>query len=159
MRDNPSRRSGKTTSVMTRTVARLLLLPALVTAGAILVKGYVQPGDGFSAGIVAALGVLLQYLAFGRTEAERLPLVRHSLRLAFAGLIVTLLLAVVPMFLGEPILTHYPRPGAGVVYLGTLELITAVLFDVGVFLLVFGFATGTMAAFARAITGEGGVER
>ena len=54
------------TSTMTRTVARLLLLPTLVTALAILVKGYTQPGDGFSAGVVAALGVLLQLMVFGR---------------------------------------------------------------------------------------------
>jgi multisubunit Na+/H+ antiporter MnhB subunit len=142
-------RSGAT-SVMTRVVARLLLLPTLVTAVAVLVKGYAEPGDGFSAGVIAALGVLLQYLAFGREEAERsLPV--HGLgKIAVAGLLLALGIAALPLFLGDALLTHYPPPGSEVVYLGTLELITAVAFDVGIFLLVFGFATGTIRIVALA---------
>ena len=57
---------GGPTTILTQTVARLLLLPTVVAALAILIKGYAEPGDGFSAGVVAALGVLLQHLALGR---------------------------------------------------------------------------------------------
>jgi multisubunit Na+/H+ antiporter MnhB subunit len=121
---------------------------------AILVKGYAQPGDGFSAGVVAALGVLLQYLAFGRREIEKLPVARLAGKGAFFGLLVALLVAAAPMLLGEPVLSHYPRPGSEAVYLGTLELITAILFDAGIFLLVFGFAVGTIRIFARTIADE-----
>lgn len=138
------------TSPMTRTVARLLLLPTLVTALAILVKGYTQPGDGFSAGVVAALGVLLQLMVFGREEAEKIPGVRQAGALAFIGLLAALVLAVVPLLLGESVLTHYPPPGAGVVHFGTLEFITAVLFDCAIAMLVFGFAVGTVGAISRA---------
>jgi multisubunit Na+/H+ antiporter MnhB subunit len=140
------------TSVMTRVIARLLLLPTLVTAAAILVKGYAQPGDGFSAGVVAALGILLQYLAFGRKETERLLPVRGLGKVSFLGLLVTLTVAAIPLFLGEPILTHYPTPGgAEVIHLGTLELITAVAFDVGIFMLVVGFGVGTIRILAWTI--------
>ena len=140
------------TSVMTRVIARLLLLPTLVTAAAIIVKGYVQPGDGFSAGVVAALGILLQYLAFGREKTERLLPVRGIGKLAYGGLLLTLTVAVVPLFLGDPLLTHYPRPGGSdVIYLGTLELITAVAFDVGIFFLVLGFAVGAISLIAARI--------
>ena len=142
------------TSLLTRTVAKLLLLPTLVAAFALLVKGYVQPGDGFSAGVVAGLGVVLQYLAFGRERAERLPVVRHAGIVAFVGLLLALLVALLPLFMGDPILTHYPPPGGKVVHLGTLELLTAVLFDVGVFLLVFGFAVGTVGMISRTVEGE-----
>ena len=142
------------TSVLTRTVAKLLLLPTLVAALAILVKGYIEPGDGFSAGVVAGLGVVLQYLAFGREEAERLPVVRHAGIVAFFGLLISLLVALAPLLLGDPILTHYPPPGGEVVHLGTLELLTAVLFDVGVFLLVFGFAVGTVGMISRTVADE-----
>ncbi len=140
--------------VMTRTVAKLLYLPTLFVAAAILVKGYAQTGDGFSAGVVASLGVLLQYLAFGRHKAEKLPLVRSAGKIAFVGLLVALLVAAAPLFLGDPVLTHYPRPGQDVVYLGTVELITPVLFDVGVFLLVLGFVVGSVNLIARAIADE-----
>lgn len=142
------------TSIMTRTIARVLLLPVFLTAAAILVKGYAEPGDGFSAGVIAALGILLQFLAFGREAAQKLPFVRHAPSVAFVGLLVSLGVAAAPLFMGDAVLTHYPPAGAKPVYLGTLELITAVVFDVGVFLLVFGFAVGTVSIFARAIADE-----
>ena len=140
--------------IMPRTVAKLLFLPTLVAAVAILIKGYAQTGDGFSAGVVASLGVVLQYLAFGRREAEKLPLVGLAGKGAFVGLLIGILVAAVPLALGDPIFRHYPGPGEPVVYLGTLELITPVLFDVGVFLLVFGFAVGSVRAIAHTITRE-----
>lgn len=146
--------NSSVTSVLTRAISKLLLLPTLVAAAAILVKGYTQPGDGFSAGVVAALGVLLQYLAFGREEAEKLPVVRSAGVLAFVGLLISLLVAVVPLFLGDPLLTHYPPPEGEVLIFGTLEILTAVLFDVGVFLLVFGFSVVTTSILARTIADE-----
>jgi multicomponent Na+:H+ antiporter subunit A len=140
--------------VVTRAVARLLYLPTLLIAAAILVKGFVQTGDGFSAGVVAALGILLRYLAFGHEEASRALPVRYATAISFAGLLVALGVATVPLFLGGAVLTHYPPPGTEPVHLGTLELMTAVLFDFGVFLLVFGFAVGVVSFFARAIARE-----
>ena len=140
--------------ILPRTVAKLLFLPTLVAAVAILVKGYAQTGDGFSAGVVASLAVVLQYLAFGRREAEKLPFVGLAGKGAFVGLLIGLLVAAVPVALGDPVFNHYPGPDAHVVYLGTLELITPVLFDVGVFLLVFGFAVGSVRAIAHAIARE-----
>ncbi|MDQ5812435.1 MAG: oxidoreductase, partial [Actinomycetota bacterium] len=142
--------------VVTRAIARLLYLPTLLVAAAILVKGFVETGDGFSAGVVGALGVLLRYLAFGHEEAKRLLPVRYATAVAFAGLLVALSVAAAPLFFGEAVLTHYPPPGTEPVHLGTLELMTAVLFDFGVFLLVFGFAVGVVSFFARAIAREEG---
>jgi multisubunit Na+/H+ antiporter MnhB subunit len=135
--------------VVTRAVARLLYLPTLLVAAAILVKGFVETGDGFSAGVVAALGVLLRYLAFGHEEAKRLLPVRYATAIAFAGLLVALSVAALPLFFGEALLTHSPPPGTEPVHLGTLEVMTAVLFDFGVFSLVFGFAVGVVSFFAR----------
>jgi multisubunit Na+/H+ antiporter MnhB subunit len=71
--------------------------------------------------------------------------------LAMAGLLLSLLVAFVPILLGKPIMTHFPPPGGGVIQLGTVELLTAVLFDVGVFLLVLGFSAGTIVAIAHTI--------
>ncbi len=142
------------TSILTQTVARILLLPTVVAAIAILVKGYAEPGDGFAAGVVASLGILLQHIAHGRGEAERLAVVKNAPLVAGAGLLLSLLVAIVPLFFGEAVLTHYPKAGAEVIYLGTLELITPVLFDVGIFMLVFGFVVGTINFFARTISEE-----
>ena len=141
-------------TALTRAIARLLLLPTLMVAAAILVKGYVEVGDGFGAGVIAALGILLQYAAFGAREAGRLPPVRFAPAIAFAGLLLALLVAFLPTLRGEAILTHSPAPGAPVVHLGTVELLTAVLFEVGVFLLVVGFAIGAIDMIAR-VAGDG----
>jgi len=138
------------TSAMTQIVARLLLAPSLVIASAVLIKGYSSVGDGFSAGVIAALGVLAQYLAFGYREADRLLPVRLAPVGAVAGLLLALVVTFSSVLRGEPLLTHSPPPGSEVVHLGTLELITAVAFDVGVFLLVFGATVGILRAVAMA---------
>jgi multisubunit Na+/H+ antiporter MnhB subunit len=138
-------------SVLTREISRLLLLPTFVAAIAVLVKGYSDTGDGFSAGVIAATAILLQYLAFGYHEVEaRLP-VRHAPALAFVGLLLALLVAFGPVFLGDGLLAHMPAPGEHVIHLGSLEFHTAVLFDIGVFLLVLGFSVNTMSLIARAV--------
>ena len=135
---------------VTQTVARLLLLPTLMIAAAMLIKGYADVGDGFGAGVVAALGVLAQYVAFGVDEAERRLPVRFAPHAVVGGLALALATAFSGLPAGDPPLTHQPPPGADVVHLGTLELLTAVLFDVGVFALVLGAAVGILHAFARA---------
>lgn len=138
------------TSALTQAVARLLLAPTLMIAFAILVKGYSDVGDGLNAGVVAALGVLAQYLAFGAREAERLLPTRLAPAAVVGGLALALLTAFAPVLAGDPVLTHVPAPGAGFVHVGTLELLTAVLFDVGVFLLVLGAAVGIIHSIAAA---------
>ena len=144
------------TTVLTRMVARLLLVPVLMVAAAILIKGYVDVGDGFAAGVIAALGILLQYLAFGRaTVREALP-VRHAAKLAVAGLLLALAVAFAPVLAGGAPLQHAPAPGAEVVHLGTLELLSAVAFDVGVFALVLGMVVATIGLIAGTREEEAG---
>jgi multisubunit Na+/H+ antiporter MnhB subunit len=120
-----------------------------MVAAATLVKGYVDVGDGFSAGVIAALGVLIEYLAFGRAQAEVFAPPASVRRLALLGLLLALLVVFVPALAGKPLLNHFPAPGGRVIHLGRLELHTAVVFDVGIFLLVFGFAVTVIHQLAR----------
>ncbi|MDX5893664.1 MnhB domain-containing protein [Rubrobacter radiotolerans] len=138
---------------MTEVVARVLFAPSLVAALGVLVKGYADTGDGFNAGVIASLGVLVQFVVFGYETASKLPLIRYIPAFGLSvGLTVALLPAFVPLLFGEAIFTHWPPPGASVATFGTLEFITAVVFDVGVFLLVFGFGVGAISYVARAIS-------
>jgi multisubunit Na+/H+ antiporter MnhB subunit len=121
-------------------VARGLLLPTLVVAVALLVKGYADVGDGFAAGIVAALGILLQYLAFGHDEVRRALPVHLAPVVAFGGLALAVAVLLVPVFLGGAPLEHWPAPGDEAIHIGSLELITPFVFDIGVFGLVLGAA-------------------
>ena len=126
-------------TIAVRAVARLLLAPSLVVGVAIMVKGYTSVGDGFSAGVIVALAVSLQYVAGGvrRTEAA-LPLLRRAPLVAGAGLLLALAVGFFPILSGQPIFTHWPPPGVHPMRIGTLEALTAVVFDIGVFLLVVG---------------------
>jgi multisubunit Na+/H+ antiporter MnhB subunit len=133
----------------TQTLARLLLAPLLVLAAGMLVKGYTDVGDGFAAGLLAAVGFVLQDVAFGQRRAESLLPVRWAYRLALGGLGLALAVAVAPMLAGEPVLKHRPEPGVSPVKVGTLELITPVLFDVGVCLLVLGTVVTGLHLFAH----------
>jgi multisubunit Na+/H+ antiporter MnhB subunit len=142
------------TSVLTRSISRGLLAPILVVSVAILVKGYADVGDGFAAGIVASLGVLLQFVAFGRERVAALLPVRAAPLLAMAGLGVAVAVFAVPVLAGGAPLEHWPPPGQEPMHVGSLELITAVVFDVGVFLLVLGSAVAIIDALATAGSGE-----
>ena len=126
-------------TIAVRAIARLLLGPSVIVAVAIMVKGYSDVGDGFSAGVIVALAVSLQYVAFGlrRTEAE-LPFLRLAPFVAVAGLLLALAVGFFPVVSGKPIFTHWPAPGAHPTRIGMLEILTAVAFDIGVFLLVVG---------------------
>jgi multicomponent Na+:H+ antiporter subunit B len=137
-------------TLLTRTIARLLLLPTLVVAVATMIKGYAQAGDGFSAGVIAATAILLQYLAFGRRAVHHLLPAYLAPAAVLFGLLLALLVAFLPSVLGQPPLTHVPAPGAAVISLGALAVHTAVLFDLAVFCLVFGFVVGVLDRFGAA---------
>ena len=133
-------------------VARLLWAPSLVVAAALIVKGYVDVGDGFSAGVIVALAIALRYVTIGTERAERgLPILRRSPAVATAGLLLALAVGFLPVAAGDPPFTHWPAPGDHVAKLGTLEFVTAVAFDIGVFLLVCGSLVTLVHHLARLV--------
>jgi multisubunit Na+/H+ antiporter MnhB subunit len=141
-------------STVFEVVAPRLLGPAVMVAAAMIVKGYADVGDGFSAGVVVALAVALRYVTLGAERAELgLPLLRHAPVLAASGLLLALVIGFFPVVVGDPPFTHWPPPGEPVVELGTLELTTAVAFDVGVFLLVAGVLVELIHQLRRLVEG------
>ncbi|NMH95163.1 sodium:proton antiporter [Pseudonocardia bannensis] len=117
----------------------MLLGPTLMVAAALVAKGYAEVGDGFGAGVAVALAIALTYVALGGARAEAaLPVLRHGPKLAVGGLLLALATGFFPLLLGEPPVSHRPAPGEHVVKVGTLELFTPLVFDIGVFLLVVG---------------------
>lgn len=131
-------------------IAPKLLGPALMVAAAIIVRGYTDVGDGFSAGVIVALAVALRYVALGVEEAERtLPILRRAPAAAVAGLLIALASGFFSLALGDPPFTHEPGAGEYAIKIGTLEVITAILFDIGVLLLVTGALVTLVHQLAR----------
>ena len=131
-------------------IVRIIVPVSVMIAAAVLIKGYADTGDGFSAGVIVSLGALVLYAAYGVEAADRLLPMRRAIHVAILGLLIALAVAFIPVLLGEPIFTHAPAPGSKPVYIGTLELITAFAFDIGVFLLVAGSVIAMLRVVATA---------
>lgn len=123
-----------------------------MVAFATLVKGYAEAGDGFAAGVIAGLAFLMQYVAFGERHVRRALHTRLAPGVAMLGLTVALAVTFLPVLRGLPMLTHWPPPDAAVIHFGRVELITAFVFDIGIFLLVLGFTVTGLTLVARAET-------
>lgn len=131
-------------------VAPRLLAPAIMLAAALIVKGYTDVGEGFSAGVIVALAVGLRYVVLGRSRADRtMALAQRADVIAAGGLLIALAFGFAGVPFGQPPFTHLPPPGAEAIRIGSLELTTAMGFDVGLFLLVFG----SLLVLIRQLTG------
>ena len=123
-------------SLILTTVTRLVFFVVLLFSLYLLLRGHNNPGGGFIAGVMSALGILLQAIA------SDLRYVRQVLRaeprlLTSVGLLISLITGLVPMLFGYPFLTstfgHLHAP-----WLGEVELASAFFFDLGVYLVVVG---------------------
>lgn len=120
-----------------RPLAGLLVLVSLV----LLWRGHNLPGGGFIGGLVAAVGFILVVLTFGNYQARALMWVRPTL-LVGAGIGCAVLAGVIGLLGGHDFLK-----GLWFFPLG-LPLGTPLLFDVGVFLTVFGSMMNMMQRLA-----------
>ena len=131
-----------------RTAAPFIVIVMLAFSGFVLLRGHNEPGGGFIAGLIAASALAVQGMAIG-TEAVRVALRLPPLAWAGCGVFLALLAGLPSIFLGYPFLTALwatvPFGESGV------SLSTPLLFDIGVFLVVFG----TVTAIFLALEGNG----
>jgi multisubunit Na+/H+ antiporter MnhB subunit len=131
---------------LTRTIAKLVLPFALLLALAQLLYGGDGPGDGFTAGVTSGLGVALWYIVFGYHETrQRLTWLRPR-RLIGIGIGLVVLNAALPLLFGYPFLAHLslkvPLPA-------DLHMSSTLIFEIGIFLTVFGSSSIVMEAIAH----------
>lgn len=119
-----------------QTLTRLLLPLVLLVAVYIFLRGHNMPGGGFIAGLIAAVALIIQYLANGiNWTSQRLPIDMHW-SIGF-GLLIAVSTGLVAIGLGYPFLTstftylNWP-------VVGKFEVASAIAFDLGVFLVVVG---------------------
>ncbi|WP_045761640.1 monovalent cation/H+ antiporter subunit A [Xanthomonas albilineans] len=117
-----------------------LLFPLTLTVSIFLfLRGHNAPGGGFIAGLVLAVPLLMQYVIQGAASVEsRFGL--DYIRCIALGLVLAALSGMGALLFGAPLLTsgHLDLP---LPLIGEVSLTSALGFDTGVFLAVFG---GTM---------------
>jgi len=118
-------------------IVHLVLWPVKLLALWIFLRGHHLPGGGFIAGLVMAGAVaLLRGMAYGYEEAVRLLDIPFPAVLGL-GLAVATVTVLGPALLGHPVMKHaFGR--LSLPLLGEVEWATAVLFDLGVFVVVVG---------------------
>ena len=128
-------------------IMRLMFPVIAVIALFLLLRGHDLPGGGFAAGLMMSVAILLQYMAGGtRWVEDRLRV--HPLRWMGLGLLLAAGTGGAAMLFGRPFLTSY-FAYADLGWLGKLPLASAVLFDLGVFALVFGATVLMLIAIAH----------
>lgn len=132
-------------TLLTNLVGRVVFMPALVLAAALLVKGHAAPGDGFAAGLVAAMAFVILDMSASRDFRSPSPIPEpQRTRYGAVGLVPMLVVAFGPVIAGRPLLTHFPhgRPPA----IGQLQLDTTLLFDGGIAILVVALTLAAIHA-------------
>lgn len=119
----------------------------LVFAIYLLLRGHDLPGGGFAAGVTVSIALILQYLASGTRSVEARVNVR-PLRWIGAGLLVALGTGMGAMGLGFPFLTSAFRY-ADLPILGEVPMASALIFDLGVFMVVIGTTVLMLIALAH----------
>jgi len=132
-----------TRAVLLEVVVRTLYPGMLLFSLWLLVRGHNEPGGGFIGGMVAVAATAVRAVATGSADAaRRMPL--GPLRLAAAGVGLALLSGLPAVVTGRPYLTHLwaELPLA----VTRVKVSTVLLFDLGVYLSVWG-ALGGIAAY------------
>lgn len=118
-------------------VSTRVLFPSMIALSLyFFFTGHNAPGGGFAGGLVAALALILRYLAGGRAELEEaLPI--DAGRIMGAGLIFSIAAAIGPMLWGMPPLAS-AYGSIDIPLVGSVSLPSALVFDLGVYLVVIG---------------------
>ena len=136
-------------SLIFRTVAPLIVATMLVFSVYVCLRGHNEPGGGFIGGLIAASAIAVLGMAMGAPEARRALWV-DPLTVAGLGLTIAVLSGLLSVFNGNPFMTSIWL----YLNLGETEvpLSTPLVFDIGVYLVVFG----TIASIVLALEGDEG---
>jgi multicomponent Na+:H+ antiporter subunit A len=146
MRD-PSQRS-----LVLEVATRLIFPLMMVLSVYFFFTGHNTPGGGFAGGLTAGLALFLRYLAGGRYElGEALPL--DAGKILGLGLALSAGTAVASILVGAPALSS-ALIEMQLPVLGTVKFVTALFFDLGVYLIVVGLVLDVLRSLGARIDFE-----
>ncbi|WP_099158192.1 Na(+)/H(+) antiporter subunit B [Virgibacillus ndiopensis] len=126
----------KPNDLILRTTTSLIAFILLGFAIYLLLAGHNSPGGGFVGGLMTASAFVLMYMSYGiETVKKILPI--NFRTLIPIGLLIAVVTGVGSFAFNEPFLSHtfgyFTFP-----LFGEIELATAMLFDIGVYVTVLG---------------------
>ena len=140
-------RSGDVHPMMMVVLTRVIMPVVMLVGFYIFWRGHNEPGGGFIAGLIVSIGFVMQYMASGFSwTTARLRYPYHGV--IGAGVLIAGLTGIGSWFFGKPFLTSdftYVR----IPPFEKFELATAALFDLGVFLAVFGAVMLSLESYSR----------
>jgi multicomponent K+:H+ antiporter subunit A len=146
-RHTPAAQIGSGHLMIPAVYLRLLLPFICVVLAYFFMRGHNLPGGGFVAGLIFAVGIIIQYMLAGTTWVEA-RLRFRPLRWISSGLLIACLTGLGAMLFGYPFLTshtaHLQLP-----LLGDIHLPSAFFFDLGVFVVVVGSTMLILIALAH----------
>ncbi len=141
---SPERRS-----IVLEVVVRLIFHILIILSIYMLLAGHNSPGGGFAGGLIAGMAVVARYLTGGRTElGATVPF--DAGRIVGIGMIIAALTVIAPMLFGQAALTsNWIDLDLGI--FGELALVTSTVFDIGVYLIVFGLVLDVVRSLGAQI--------
>ncbi|AEP30296.1 monovalent cation/H+ antiporter subunit A [Brumicola nitratireducens] len=117
-------------------ISQSLLPLALLVSFYIFLRGHNMPGGGFIAGLITSVALIQQYIAHGVDWVKPRIKVDYQILIALGVLIATLT-GIGSWFFDRPFMTtwfdYFDIP-----FIGEIELASALIFDLGVYLTVVG---------------------
>jgi multicomponent Na+:H+ antiporter subunit A len=145
-------RDPKHRSLVLEVATRMIFPLIMVLSAYLFFSGHNTPGGGFAGGLTAGLALVLRYLAGGRYElGETLPL--DAGKILGTGLGLSAGTAVASLLLGAPALSS-ALIQVDVPVLGTVKFVTALFFDLGVYLIVVGLVMDVLRSLGARVDVE-----
>jgi multicomponent Na+:H+ antiporter subunit A len=145
-------RDPKHRSLVLEVATRMIFPLMMVLSAYFFFAGHNTPGGGFAGGLTAGLALVLRYLAGGRYElGETLPL--DAGKILGVGLGLSAGIAVASLLLGAPVLSS-ALIQVDLPVLGTVKFVTALFFDLGVYLIVVGLVLDVLRSLGARVDVE-----
>ncbi|GGD67785.1 monovalent cation/H+ antiporter subunit A [Lacimicrobium alkaliphilum] len=131
-------------------ISQSLLPLALLVSAYIFLRGHNMPGGGFIAGLITSVALIQQYIAHGVDWIKPRIKVDYQWLIA-SGVLIAALTGAGSWLFGKPFLTSW-FDYFDIPWIGEIELASAILFDLGVYLTVVGATLLILANLGKLTT-------
>ncbi|QHE52294.1 Na(+)/H(+) antiporter subunit B [Pontibacillus sp. HMF3514] len=138
----------RTNDVILRTTTTLIAFILLAFSVYLFLAGHNAPGGGFIGGLMTAAAIILMYMTYGIESIRKIIPVNFR-SIVPVGLLIAVLSGAGSFLFGEPFLSQTFAHLHHVPIFGEMELATAMLFDLGVYVTVVGITLTIILTIAN----------